>query len=204
LLCACSFPKVKTMSAHRSTSTEQTLRKNPAKAIKTLLQDRGTDNAARARNWGIVGAPSRPSLQRTIFKSGTRRIFVDLSDLQWVEAERDYAILHVRTERHLIRATMATLEAKLPSGDFCRIHRSTIINIGYIREIRNDAWGRPVVILQNGAELKVGRSYYKKLLSWLSEKEMTAAQDAEELRPSLQVVRGISGPSEAPHTPMIR
>src|SRR3954447_8895207 len=69
------------------------------------------------------------SSYKRMIKSGTRRIIVDLRDVRWIQAERDYAVLHLRTERYVIRATMAALEKSLASSDFCRIHRSTIVNI---------------------------------------------------------------------------
>src|SRR3954468_22807131 len=78
---------------------------------------------------------------KRMIKSGTRRIIVDLRDVRWIQAERDYAVLHLRTERYVIRATMAALEKSLASSDFCRIHRSTIVNIASVREIRHTPSG---------------------------------------------------------------
>ena len=101
-------------------------------------------------------------------KSGTRRIIVDLLDLRWIQAERDYAVLHVGTERYVIRATMAAMEKSLGPEDFCRIHRSTIVNVAYVREICHTPSGSTVVMMRDGTALKSSRSYYKKLLCFLS------------------------------------
>ena len=101
-------------------------------------------------------------------KSGTRRIIVDLLDLKWIHAERDYAVLHVGTERYVTRATMAAIEKSLGPDDFCRIHRSTIVNVAYVREICHTPSGGTVVMMRDGTALKSSRSYYKKLLCFLS------------------------------------
>jgi DNA-binding LytR/AlgR family response regulator len=142
-----------------------------------------------------VGAAKResslqPAFGRNVFKSGTRRVFVDLKDLEWVEAERDYAMLHVRGERLLIRATMSKLEEELASRAFCRIHRSIIINLDHIVEIRLHSGHRPVVITRSAKELKIGRRYYKKLLLMLEGVEILVQPESR--RPAADNVSAIS------------
>ncbi len=83
---------------------------------------------------------------------------VPASDLIWIEAARDYALLHTGTRSHMVRATMAELAERLPEG-FLRVHRSAIVSLSRVRR-----WGLPLrgvhsLILSDGAEVGVGPSY---------------------------------------------
>ena len=83
---------------------------------------------------------------------------VPVSDLLWVEAARDYALLHTGTRSHILRATMAELAERLPEG-FLRVHRSVIVSLARVRR-----WGLPTrgvhsLILSDGTEVGVGPSY---------------------------------------------
>jgi len=114
---------------------------------------------------------------KRMIKSGTRRIIVDLRDVRWIQAERDYAVLHLGTERYVIRATMAALERSLASIGFCRIHRSTIVNIACVREIRHTPSGGTAVVMENGITLKSSRSYYRRLLCCLAGPRFTGTAE---------------------------
>ncbi|MNC93118.1 CO-responsive transcriptional regulator RcoM [compost metagenome] len=74
----------------------------------------------------------------------------------WIEAEDYYVLIHSRRGRHMLRATLASLEERLDPQMFLRIHRAAIVNVNEIREIR-DA-GRLVVLLSTGAQAIVSRS----------------------------------------------
>lgn len=83
---------------------------------------------------------------------------VPASDLIWIEAARDYALLHTGTRSHIVRATMAELAGRLPGG-FLRVHRSTIVALSRVRR-----WGLPTrgvhsLVLSDGTEVGVGPSY---------------------------------------------
>jgi two-component system LytT family response regulator len=98
---------------------------------------------------------------------GGRIQFVEIAQIDWVEGEDYYVRLHTGKTSHLIRKTLTALEAELDPHTFARIHRSTIVNISRIREMRPHARGEYVIILQDGTELKLSRTYRDRLAGLL-------------------------------------
>jgi two-component system LytT family response regulator len=103
------------------------------------------------------------SLDRLMVKSAGRVIFLRVAEIDWIEAADYYACLHVGERSHLLRRTIADLERELDREIFCRIHRSAIVNITRVRELRLDANGEYEVVLENGAQLRLSRSYREQL-----------------------------------------
>jgi two-component system LytT family response regulator len=91
-----------------------------------------------------------------IAKNG-RVQFVATKDIDWIEADGNYARLHVGKREHEFRETLTSLEEKLNPAEFLRIHRSTIVNIQRIKEIQAWFHGHHRVLLQNGTELRMSR-----------------------------------------------
>ncbi len=113
---------------------------------------------------GFMEAMMRqPGPQRMAVKSGGRTLFLQLDELDYVEAAGNYARLRVGPQEYLIRETMQALESKLPQGDFVRIHRSVIVNRRRIKELRPWFTGEYVVILTTGKELTLSRGYRDRL-----------------------------------------
>jgi two-component system, LytTR family, response regulator len=96
---------------------------------------------------------------RIIFKSRGRILFLPVSDIRWVGAEGNYVRLCTATETHLLRETMAHLEERLDPRGFLRVHRSFIVNLKYVKEVRREADGDSVVIMDSGHKVALGRSY---------------------------------------------
>jgi two-component system LytT family response regulator len=92
----------------------------------------------------------------TVTENG-RIAFVRTLDIDWIEAEGNYARLHVSGREHALRETLTSLEGKLNPGDFLRIHRSTIVNVHRIREIRPWFNGYHLVLLSDGQQLRASR-----------------------------------------------
>jgi len=78
-------------------------------------------------------------------------------DIDWIEASGNYVVLHAGGREHELRETLAALEDKLDPADFLRIHRSTIVNVHRVREIRPWFHGHHRVVLDNGTELRMSR-----------------------------------------------
>lgn len=90
--------------------------------------------------------------------SGNGRIhLVRTREIDWIEADGNYAILHFGTRTLGIRETLTSLEGKLNPRDFLRIHRSTIVNVNAIKEVQSWFHGYHLVTLQNGQELRMSR-----------------------------------------------
>jgi two-component system LytT family response regulator len=108
-----------------------------------------------------AAAASAPpvSVERLVVKSSGRIYFIRVADIDWCEAAGNYISVHVGAQSHLIRETMNRLEAQLDPRQFVRIHRSTIVNVDRIQEMRSSFNGEHVVLLSNGVRLTMSRGY---------------------------------------------
>ncbi|HEY6927209.1 MAG TPA: LytTR family DNA-binding domain-containing protein [Steroidobacteraceae bacterium] len=98
-----------------------------------------------------------------IIKSSGQVVFVNISEIDWIEAANYYTCLHVGPNTHVLRRSLAALERELQSGPFCRIHRSTIVNVDRISslELMND--GEYAVVVKGGTRLRLSRGFRKSL-----------------------------------------
>lgn len=110
-------------------------------------------------------------LERLAIKSVGQVWFVKISEIDWIEAADYYACLHVGPRTHLLRRSMAELEQELDPSVFCRIHRSTIVNLARVSRMELGADGEYGVMLENGASLRLSRRYSKELQFRLSARE---------------------------------
>jgi two-component system LytT family response regulator len=100
---------------------------------------------------------------RILLKSSGEIFFLKAEEIDWIEAEGDYMKFHVAGRAHLMRETMARLEARLDSKRFIRIHRSTIVNIDRMRKLSPSFAGEYAVILHDGTKLKLSRGYHERI-----------------------------------------
>ena len=101
--------------------------------------------------------------QRIVVRSGHRILFVSTDDVDWVDAEGNYARLHAGKRTYLLRQTMSRLAERLDPERFVRIHRSTIVNIDRIKEVQPLFKGTFAVILEDGTRLQSTRGYRDRL-----------------------------------------
>ena len=97
--------------------------------------------------------------QRLLVRERRRIVPVPVEAIDWVEAEGDYARLHIDGGSHLIEKTLKDLERLLGPRGFARIHRSAVVNLGRIREIHPLGSARYALLLRDGTRLTVSRSY---------------------------------------------
>lgn len=102
--------------------------------------------------------------KRFTVRDRDRILLVRTDELEAVEAAGNYVQLVARGGRFLLRATLAEVEAQLDPGRFARIHRSTIVNIDHVREIRPEPHGDADVVMGNGATYRLSRAYRGRLL----------------------------------------
>lgn len=112
--------------------------KNAAVAARGLLSLLGQTPAEAGR------------LARLAVKTPERVIFVELDQIQAIEAAGKYAVVHVGKEHHVLRETMTSLEANLPAQRFLRISRSVIVNLDQVQELQPAFKGENLVVLKNG------------------------------------------------------
>ena len=101
--------------------------------------------------------------ERLVIKSGGRIFFLNVEEIDWIEAADNYVRLHVGRDSHLLRETMNHLEKRLDPDRFLRVHRSRIINIRQIKELQPLFRGEYDIMLQDGTRLESGRGYREKL-----------------------------------------
>jgi two-component system LytT family response regulator len=106
---------------------------------------------------------------RILVKSSGEIFFLKSAEIDWIEAEGDYMKFHVAGKTHLMRETMARLEARLDPKKFIRIHRSTIVNVDRMRKLSPSFAGEYAVILHDGTKLRLSRGYQERIAALLKQ-----------------------------------
>jgi two-component system LytT family response regulator len=119
-------------------------------------------------NNGAAGQNGVRFATRIVFKSRGRIIFLPVTDIRWISAEENYVRIRTQTETHLLRETMARLQEKLDPEMFLRVHRSSIVNLHHVKEVRTEADGEYAVVLVNGEKLAMSRSYRSRITGLLT------------------------------------
>ncbi len=84
---------------------------------------------------------------------------VDVESIEHIEAAGDYMCIYTGDNSLILRETMKDLERRLDPRAFQRVHRSTIVNLEQVRQVKPHTNGECFLVLQSGAEVKVSRSY---------------------------------------------
>ena len=108
--------------------------------------------AREARAHSLTSPP-----RRLVLGVGGSDVILDVADIEWIEADDYYAAVHARGGRHLVRESLASLEERLDRAQFVRVHRSAIVNLARVRQIRHAAIGDAVVVLDSGMQLPLSR-----------------------------------------------
>jgi two-component system, LytTR family, response regulator len=116
-------------------------------------------NGTHKRNGHSLGHTAR-----MVFKSRGRILFLPVSEIRWIGAEENYVRLAAGRETHLLRETMTHLEQRLDPRQFLRVHRSFMVNLSYVREVRTDAEGDAAVIMQDGQRIAMSRNFKSRIL----------------------------------------
>jgi two-component system LytT family response regulator len=118
-----------------------------------------------ARDPGPLGTleSSAPRPQRLAVRLGSRSLLVEVDDLDWIDAEGDYARLHARGRVHLVSTRLQALEERLDPEKFLRVHRSVIVNLSRVRELSREEDGGGAVVLEGGVRLRVARGRWEAL-----------------------------------------
>jgi two-component system LytT family response regulator len=145
------------------------LRAFEAGALDYLLKpfDNARFDRALARAKTRIAGKVAPSIERIALKSVGQVSFLKVSEIDWIEAADYYSCLHVGPRSHLLRRSMTDLEQELDQNRFCRIHRSTIVNLERVRGLKLDENGEYEVLLENGNRLRLSRRYRTQLQSRL-------------------------------------
>jgi len=117
----------------------------------------------------VLEARTVPQKSDTLtLKSAGQLLFIKLAEVDWIEAADYYSCLHVGARLHLLRRSMNELESDLDPTLFCRIHRSSIVQIDRVRGLKLNEAGEYDVLLTDGSALRSSRRYRKHLQERLS------------------------------------
>jgi two-component system, LytTR family, response regulator len=113
--------------------------------------------------------PAR-GLDRIVLKDANRVRLLPVEQISWIEAEGVYVKLHTRDGKvHLQRGLLGSLDTALDRQQFVRIHRSALVNIDVVEELRQDAHGELVAVLRDRTEIRVGRRFRARLQARLGQ-----------------------------------
>jgi two-component system LytT family response regulator len=141
--------------------------------LKPFDNDRFDRALSRAKERITHGQAVPRKIDRLAIKSAGQVSFLKISEIDWIEAADYYACLHVKARTHLLRRSMSELEQELDQALFCRIHRSTIVNLDRVHGLELSEDGEYDVCLDNGTRLRLSRRYRKHLQARLGLSDST-------------------------------
>ncbi len=107
-----------------------------------------------------ASSPARPDADEALRVMDAGRLFIIPHDeIVWIEAAGDYSLIHRREGETVIRRTLSSLVRELPAERFQRIHRSSIVALAHIKEIKRLTKGEAEISLDDGALLRASRTY---------------------------------------------
>lgn len=132
-------------------------------AVDYVLKPVRADRLAEAVRRVVegTGRPAARADDQVAVELGGRIRFVSRADICYVEAQGDYARLHTAEGSHLLRTPLSTLESEWQDAGFVRIHRSLLVSLPHVEEIRTD--GGRCTVLVAGRELAVSRRHTREL-----------------------------------------
>ncbi|HKO55738.1 MAG TPA: LytTR family transcriptional regulator DNA-binding domain-containing protein [Thermoanaerobaculia bacterium] len=116
----------------------------------------------------LIRSARVPRLETIVVRTPGRVVFLSLQEVEWIEAAGNYVYVHAGKEKHLLRASLKQMSGRLDAHRFTRVHRSAIVNVTRIRELRPRAHGDAEVILRSGAQLVASRTYAARLRKRMS------------------------------------
>ena len=108
--------------------------------------------------------------KRLLIRTNSRVFFLEVDEIDYITAEDYYSALHVGVRKHLLREPIRDLEARLDPSIFVRIHRSAMVNIRRVKELRTLGEGGHVAQLIDGTSLRISRTGWERLQQTLSVK----------------------------------
>lgn len=98
-----------------------------------------------------------------------RVVMLEANEISHLVADGDYVQLYAGGRQYLLRETMGAIEARLPRTRFVRVHRSYIVSVAFVRELLPLRNGEQVVVMRNGARLRLSRTYRSRLARLMAE-----------------------------------
>lgn len=141
------------------------------KLLKALGESSGIE-VQELERWLDSDSPLPSPYQKelVIKNSDNERVFVDVADIRWIDAAGDYMCVHTLNDTHVVRITMKKLTAQLDSKNFQRVHKSTLVNVNFIKAVQPLKNNESLLDLGGEIKLKVSRNYSNAVHSILQSK----------------------------------
>jgi two-component system LytT family response regulator len=139
------------------------------KAIKKVLEYRSIPSVmdhklgSLQQTMNSLLTPENKLISRILIKGKTGYSFLNVEDIIWFEAYSDYIKIHTKDKTYLKNISLAEMESKLDPQHFLRIHRSSIINLAFVKEMKPYSNGEYFIYLTNGEKVKLSRTYKDKI-----------------------------------------
>ncbi|MEM9998026.1 MAG: LytTR family DNA-binding domain-containing protein [Bacteroidota bacterium] len=111
--------------------------------------------------------PTQPYVQHLAVRQADRVDVVQVGDVDWIEAQGNYVLVHAAGQRHLIRETLTRVASRLDPRRFPRVHRSAVVNLDRVASLIPASHGDFMVLLRDGTEVPMSRTYRAGLRSVL-------------------------------------
>jgi two-component system LytT family response regulator len=112
----------------------------------------------------VAAQPQKsPYLDRIVVRSRSRILFLDVSEVTWLEAFGNYVRFHTPSDVYTVRGTLTSFEKELDPTRFVRIHRSMIVNRDVIRELHSRRTGDFTLVTVGGEQLTLSRNFRSKV-----------------------------------------
>jgi|SRR5947209_3528827 len=146
---------------------EHRFRRALERAKREIRQGQASDVDERLRTLLADVSREPKYMKRMAVKTAGRTVILATDEIDWIGTAGNYLRLHAGRETHLIRDRMSQLESRLDPKQFARVHRSIIVNVDRVKEMHPLFNGDQVLILRDGTQLTMSRTYRDKLLTLL-------------------------------------
>jgi two-component system LytT family response regulator len=153
----------KPVEAERLRATLARVRERMA-AKRALLTQEQLRSVLSAMESGVV-ADRKDYPARVLVPNGSKDSFVNVSDIDWIEAADYYSCLHIGGRTLMLRETIKQLASTLDPRKFVRIHRSVIVNVERVSEIQREGRSEGTVVLHGGLRLRMSRRGWQELIA---------------------------------------
>jgi two-component system LytT family response regulator len=126
--------------------------------VRGRLRERRFAEAGR-RLTALLESSATPGPRQLVVRDGSRTVVIPTDEIIWIEAEDYYARIHATGRRTLVRLSLKSLADDLDAARFVRVHRSAIVNLAFVRQLEPLASGDQRLVLSDGTELRVSRTY---------------------------------------------
>jgi DNA-binding LytR/AlgR family response regulator len=160
---------------------------------RAMVRRRATHAEQRARELqGLLDAVRDESLQNLEQSQGEPAIWlrdrdghvrVPRTSIEFVQADRDYVHVHTRGRKYLVRETLHAFLEQLQAVDFVQVHRSYVVNVGFVERISKRISGSTTIMMTSGASIPVGRNYAASIRSLLAVLARRAEQTGRQISP---------------------